>query len=73
MTLSPDEKQLYVTIGNLNAVAVMALSANNSGGQGGWPHSDRLVPELGELQRRWQIGVRGQWQVADGRKPDLLL
>jgi DNA-binding beta-propeller fold protein YncE len=31
VALSPDEKLLYVTNGNLNAVAVIALSASNSG------------------------------------------
>ena len=31
VTLSPDEKQLYVTNGNLNCVAVIALSGTNSG------------------------------------------
>jgi DNA-binding beta-propeller fold protein YncE len=31
VTLSPDEKQLYVTLGNLNSVAVVALSGTNSG------------------------------------------
>ena len=30
-TLSPDEKQLYVTIGNLNAIAVIALGGKSSG------------------------------------------
>ena len=30
-TLSPDEKRLYVTLGNLNAVAVVELSGKNSG------------------------------------------
>jgi YVTN family beta-propeller protein len=33
VTLSPDEKQLYVTNGNLNCVAVVALSGTGSGGQ----------------------------------------
>jgi YVTN family beta-propeller protein len=31
VTLSPDEKQLYVTNGNLNCVAVVALGGTNSG------------------------------------------
>jgi DNA-binding beta-propeller fold protein YncE len=31
VTLSPDEKQLYVTNGNLNCVAVVALTGTNSG------------------------------------------
>ena len=31
VTLSPDEKQLYVTNGNLNCVAVIALGGTNSG------------------------------------------
>ena len=30
-TLSPDEKQLYVTMGNLNAIAVITLGGKNSG------------------------------------------
>ncbi|MFI5329985.1 MAG: bifunctional YncE family protein/alkaline phosphatase family protein [Desulfobaccales bacterium] len=33
VTLSPDEKQLYVTNGNLNCIAVVALGATNSGGR----------------------------------------
>ncbi|QOY91514.1 phosphoesterase [Paludibaculum fermentans] len=31
VTLSPDETRLYVTNGNLNCIAVIALSGNNSG------------------------------------------
>ncbi len=30
-TLSPDEKQLYVTLGNLNSIAVVALGGTNRG------------------------------------------
>ena len=33
VTLSPDETQLYVTNGNLNCIAVVALSGTNSGDQ----------------------------------------
>jgi YVTN family beta-propeller protein len=33
VTLAPDEKQLYVTNGNLNSIAVVALSGTNSGDQ----------------------------------------
>ena len=33
VTLSPDEKQLYVTNGNLNCIAVVALGATNSSGR----------------------------------------
>ena len=33
VTLSPDEKQLYVTNGNLNSIAVVSLSGTNSGDQ----------------------------------------
>jgi YVTN family beta-propeller protein len=33
VTLSPDERQLYVTNGNLNCIAVVALSGSNSGDQ----------------------------------------
>jgi YVTN family beta-propeller protein len=33
VTLSPDEKQLYATDGNLNCVSVVALSGTNSGDQ----------------------------------------
>jgi len=32
-TLSPDERQLYVTNGNLNCIAVVALGGSNSGDQ----------------------------------------
>jgi len=46
VTLSPDETQLYVTNGNLNCVAVIALGGTNSGDQvigliptGGYPNS----------------------------------
>ena len=73
VTLSPDETQLYVTNGNLNCIAVVALGGTNSGDQvvglipTGW------YPELGELQRRWQMGVCGQWEVADGPESRLLL
>lgn len=35
VTLSPDEKQLYVTDGNLNCISVVALSGNN--------HDDQVV------------------------------
>jgi DNA-binding beta-propeller fold protein YncE len=33
VTLSPDEKQLYVTNGNLNSIAVVALGGTGGGGQ----------------------------------------
>jgi len=33
VSLSPDEKQLYVTDGNLNCISVIALSGTNSGDQ----------------------------------------
>jgi YVTN family beta-propeller protein len=84
VTLSPDEKQLYVTNGNLNCISVVALSGTNSGDQVSGPHSVGLVPELRELQlvsdlndlrQRCQIGVRvrGECEVADGRESWLLL
>jgi len=40
---------------------------------GGGSHSDRLVPQLGKLQRRWRHGVRDQREVADGRQSHLVL
>jgi YVTN family beta-propeller protein len=54
VTLSPDETQLYVTNGNLNCIAVVALGGNNSGGQvvgliptGWYPNSVSLVSFAG--------------------------
>ena len=73
MTLTPDGTQLYVTNGNLNSIAVVALSGTDNGRPGGGSHSHRLVPELRELQPRWQMGIRGQWEVADGRESHLVL
>ncbi|HUI77987.1 MAG TPA: hypothetical protein VLY24_08725 [Bryobacteraceae bacterium] len=52
VTLSPDEKQLYVTDGNLNCVSVIALGGSNSGDQvigliptGWYPNSSSFSPD----------------------------
>jgi YVTN family beta-propeller protein len=72
VTLSPDETRLYVTNGNLNCIAVVALGGANSGDHVR-PHSHQLVPELGEPQRRRCNAVRGQREVADGPESRLVL
>ncbi len=59
VTLSPDEKTLYVTNGNTNNVAVVKLSSRSCH----WPYSDRLVSQFGKLQRRRQLYVRSQRQI----------
>jgi DNA-binding beta-propeller fold protein YncE len=64
VTLSPDEKQLYVTNGNLNAVAVVALGGSNSG--------DRVV---GLIPTGWypnsvSFSGDGKWvYVVNGKSP----
>ena len=66
VTLSPDETQLYVTNGNLNCIAVVALGGTNSGDQvvglipTGW------YPNSVSFSGDGNMGVRGQWEVADG-------
>jgi YVTN family beta-propeller protein len=64
MTLSPDEKSLYVTLGNLNSVAVIALGGRNSG--------DRVV---GLIPTGWypnsvSFSGDGTWMyMVNGRSP----
>ncbi len=64
VTLSPDEKQLYVTNGNLNCVAVVALGGTNSG--------DRVV---GLIPTGWypnsvSFSGDGNWvYVVNGKSP----
>src|SRR5215469_18194154 len=36
-------------------------------------HSNRLVSQFAELQRGWQIHLRGEWKVADWPEPQVLL
>ena len=73
VTLSPDEKQLYVTNGNLNCIAVVALGGTNSGDQvvglipTGW------YPNSVSFSGDGNIGVRGQREVADGPESRLVL
>ncbi|MCX5733544.1 MAG: beta-propeller fold lactonase family protein, partial [candidate division NC10 bacterium] len=64
VTLSPDEKQLYVTNGNLNCIAVVALGGANSG--------DRVV---GLIPTGWypnsvSFSGDGNWvYVVNGKSP----
>jgi DNA-binding beta-propeller fold protein YncE len=64
VTLSPDEKQLYVTNGNLNCIAVVALGGTNSG--------DRVV---GLIPTGWypnsvSFSGDGTWvYVVNGKSP----
>ncbi len=64
VTLSPDEKQLYVTNGNLNCIAVVALGGTNSG--------DRVV---GLIPTGWypnsvSFSGDGDWvYVVNGKSP----
>src|SRR5208283_4648952 len=64
VTLSPDEKQLYVTNGNLNCIAVVALGGTNSG--------DRVV---GLIPTGWypnsvSFSGDGNWVYAvNGKSP----
>ena len=82
MTLSPDETQLYVTNGNLNCVAVIALGGTNSGDQvvgliptGWYPNSVSLswFPNTRPSPARHGEYVRGQWEVPDGSESRLVL
>ena len=63
-TLSPDEKQLYVTNGNLNSIAVVALGGTNSG--------DRVV---GLIPTGWypnsvSFSADGSWVYSvNGKSP----
>jgi DNA-binding beta-propeller fold protein YncE len=63
-TLSPDEKQLYVTLGNLNSVAVVALGGTNSG-----DHVIGLIP-TGWYPNSVSFSGDGKWvYVINGKSP----
>ncbi len=64
VTLSPDEKQLYVTLGNLNCISVIALGGTN--------HGDHVV---GLIPTAWypnssSFGPGGNWMyVVNSKSP----
>ena len=63
-TLSPDEKQLYVTNGNLNCIAVVALGGTNSGDQ-----VVGLIP-TGWYPNSVSFSADGSWVYAvNGKSP----
>jgi DNA-binding beta-propeller fold protein YncE len=66
VTLSPDESQLYVTNGNLNAVAVVQLTGTNRGDQvvgliptGWYPNSVSFGPTVNSPNGNWVYAVNG--------------
>ena len=64
VTLSPDEKQLWVTLGALNAVAVVALSGTSAGGQ-----VVGLIP-AGWYPNSVSFNAGGTWAyVVNGKSP----
>ena len=64
VTLSPDEKQLWVTLGTLNAVAVVALSGRNEGDQ-----VTGLIP-TGWYPNSVSFNGDGTWAyVVNGKSP----
>ena len=68
----PDGTQLYVTNGNLNSVAVVALTERTERPGGGsiptgwYPNSVSFSPD-------GNMGLRGQWQIADGSESRVVL
>ena len=67
VTLSPDETQLYVTDGNLNAVAVVQLNGSYTGDQvvgliptGWYPHSVSFGPKTNSPNGNWVYVVNGK-------------
>jgi sugar lactone lactonase YvrE len=54
VTLSPDEKTLYVTNGNLNNIAVVALNGSNV--------NDHVMGKLG-LRRQFQVTNWTEYQL----------
>jgi len=64
LTLSPDEKRLYVTNGNLNNVAVVQLTGTNSGDQ-----VVGLIP-TGWYPNSVSVNAAGTWMyVANAKSP----
>lgn len=64
VALSPDENQLYVTNGNLNCVAVIALGGTNSG-----DHVVGLIP-TGWYPNSVSLSSDGKWMyVVNGKSP----
>ena len=64
LTLSPDGKTLYVTNGNLNAVAVVHLNGTNSGDQ-----VSALIP-TGWYPNSVSVNATGTWMyVANAKSP----
>jgi DNA-binding beta-propeller fold protein YncE len=64
VTLSPDETQLYVTNGNLNSIAVVALGGRNSGDQ-----VVGLIP-TGWYPNSVSFSSDGEWvYVVNGKSP----
>jgi len=64
VTLSPDEKNLYVTLGNLNSVAVIELGGKNSG-----DHVVGLIP-TGWYPNSVSFSGDGKWvYVVNGKSP----
>jgi DNA-binding beta-propeller fold protein YncE len=67
VTLSPDESQLYVTNGNLNAVAVVQLTGADKGDQvvgliptGWYPNSVSFGPTVNSPNGNWVYVVNGK-------------
>jgi DNA-binding beta-propeller fold protein YncE len=67
VTLSPDESQLYVTDGNLNAVAVVQLTGASKGDQvvgliptGWYPNSVSFGPKTNSPNGNWVYVVNGK-------------
>ena len=67
VTLSPDESQLYVTNGNLNAVAVVQLTGADAGDQvagliptGWYPNSVSFGPTVNSPNGNWVYVVNGK-------------
>jgi hypothetical protein len=67
VTLSPDESKLYVTDGNLNAVAVVGLSGTDAGDQtlgliptGWYPNSVSFGPTTNSPNGHWVYVINGK-------------
>jgi YVTN family beta-propeller protein len=64
VTLSPDEKNLYVTLGNLNSIAVVGFGGKNSGDQ-----VVGLIP-TGWYPNSVSFSGDGKWvYVVNGKSP----